>query len=188
MATVGGQDGGQVGTALWHIPRTRGATSGFLLVLLGIWGGLIPFIGPRYGYAYTPDTAWTMTAGRLWLEVLPGAAAVVGGLIMLASTHRAVAVWASWLAALGGAWFVVGPSLSQLWTHGQPQAGTPTATTTLGTTVQEIGFFYGVGVVILFLAASALGRLSVVGVRDAQAATARAEAAVATVAGQPTTS
>src|SRR5207248_2158555 len=112
---------------------------------------------------------------------LPGAAALLGGLILLASTHRAVAVWASWLAAVGGAWFVVGPSLSRLWTHGAPQAGTPTATSTLGTTVQEIGFFYGVGVVILFLSAVALGRVSMVGVRDAQAATARA------AADQPTT-
>ena len=176
MATVSGQAGGRIGTAMWHIPRTRGAMSGFLLVLLGVWGGLIPFVGPNWGYAYTPGTSWTMTAGRLWLEVLPGAAAVLGGLIMLASTHRAVAVWASWLAAVGGAWFVVGPSLSRLWTHGAPQAGTPTATSTLGIMVQEIGFFYGVGVVILFLSAVALGRLSVVGVRDAQAASARAAA------------
>ncbi|HWC82385.1 MAG TPA: hypothetical protein VG756_20740 [Pseudonocardiaceae bacterium] len=196
MATVSGHAGsGRIGTAMWRIPRTRGATSGTLLVLLGIWGGLVPFVGPHFGYAYTPGTTWTMTSGRLFLEVLPGAAAVLGGLIMLSSTNRAVAVWASWLAAVGGAWFVVGPSLSRLWTHGQPQSGTPTATTTLGTTVQEIGFFYGTGVVILFLAAAGLGRLSVVGVRDAQAATAaaaEAETARGSVGGtaladQPTT-
>jgi hypothetical protein len=163
---------------MWRIPRTRGALSGFLLVLLGVWGGLIPFVGPHFGYAYTPNAAWTMTSGRLFLEVLPGAAAVLGGLTMLSSTNRVIAVWGSWLAAVGGAWYVVGPSLSRLWTHGQPQAGSPTATSTLGTTVQEIGFFYGVGVVILFLAAAALGRLSVVGVRDAQAASAREAAAL----------
>lgn len=174
MATVSGHAGtGRVGTAMWRIPRTRGATSGVLLVLLGVWGGLIPFIGPRFGYAYTPNTTWTMTSGRLWLEVLPAAASVLGGLFMLASTHRAAAVWGSWLAAIGGGWFVVGPSLSRLWAGGQPQTGSPTATNTLGTTIQEIGFFYGVGAVMLFVAALGLGRLSVVGVRDAAAAASR---------------
>jgi hypothetical protein len=174
MATVSGQaGGGHVRSVGWRIPRTRGATSGLLLVLLGVWGGLIPFIGPRFGYAYTPNTTWTMTWGRLWLEVLPAAAAVLGGLVMLSSTHRVAALWGGWLAAVGGAWFVVGPSLSRLWSGGQSQAGSPTATSTLGTTVQEIGFFYGLGAVILFLAAAGLGRLSVVGVRDAEAAMAR---------------
>ena len=45
--------------------RSRGAASGFLLVLLGAWGALIPFIGPYFHYAYTPDTAWTYTTARL---------------------------------------------------------------------------------------------------------------------------
>ena len=55
--------------------RSRGALSGVLLMLLGLWGALIPFVGPYFRYAYTPDTAWTYNTGRLWLEVLPGAAA-----------------------------------------------------------------------------------------------------------------
>ena len=29
-----------------RIPRTKGAFDGFLLILLGLWGGLIPFVGP----------------------------------------------------------------------------------------------------------------------------------------------
>ena len=28
--------------------RSRGAASGFLLVLLGAWGALIPFVGPYF--------------------------------------------------------------------------------------------------------------------------------------------
>ena len=63
-------------------------TCGALLVLLGIWGGLIPFVGPYFHYAYTPDSAWTYTTGRLWLEILPGGCALAGGLIVLASWYR----------------------------------------------------------------------------------------------------
>jgi len=53
--------------------RSRGAASGLLLVLLGLWGALIFFVGPYFHFAYTPDTAWTYSTGRLWLEILPGA-------------------------------------------------------------------------------------------------------------------
>ena len=55
-----------------QIPPSRGAVSGFLLILLGAWGALIPFIGPYFNFAYTPDQEWTWTAARGWLEVLPG--------------------------------------------------------------------------------------------------------------------
>src|SRR5260370_1022494 len=37
-----------------RILRSRGAASGVLLMLLGAWGALVPFIGPYFGYAYTP--------------------------------------------------------------------------------------------------------------------------------------
>ena len=60
-------DGGRL-----QMPRSRGAASGFLLVLLGIWGALIPFVGPYFDFAFTPDREWTWTTARGWLEVLPG--------------------------------------------------------------------------------------------------------------------
>ena len=49
-------------------PRSRGAASGFLLILLGVWGALIPFVGPNVDFAYSPDQAWTWTAARGWLK------------------------------------------------------------------------------------------------------------------------
>ena len=33
-------------TTMLQVPRTRGAGSGVLLVLLGAWGSLIPLAGP----------------------------------------------------------------------------------------------------------------------------------------------
>ena len=65
-----------------RVPRSRGALNGVLLVLLGLWGGLIAFVGPYFHYAYTPDQGFTYTTGRLWLEILPAAGTVVGGLIL----------------------------------------------------------------------------------------------------------
>jgi Na+-transporting methylmalonyl-CoA/oxaloacetate decarboxylase gamma subunit len=143
--------------------------SGLLLMALGVWGALIPFIGPYFSYAYTPDTAWTWTSGRLWLEVLPGIAAFVAGFLLLTTAHRAVGVFAGWLGSAAGAWFVLGPIFGRLWNGAQGAAGSPIG----GTAHQvweQIGFFTGLGVVILFLAAQALGRFTVRSVRDVVAA------------------
>jgi hypothetical protein len=148
-----------------RIPRSRGALSGVLLVLLGAWGGLIAFVGPYFHYAYTPDTAWSYTSGRLWMEVLPGAGALVGGLIALASASRPVAMFGAWLAAISGAWFALGTIIGHAWAGSGLTAGTPVGGN-LTRVVEQIGFFTGLGVVIVFLAALALGRLSVVGIRD----------------------
>jgi MFS family permease len=185
MVTVSGGRIDSPRVAMWRVPRTRGAASGILLVLLGAWGGLVPFIGPHFGYAYTPNATWTMTAGRLWLEVVPGAVAVIGGLILLSSTSRVLGLWAGWLTAVAGAWFAVGPVVSPLLGSGAPQPGSPVGGSTLSSVVEEIGFFTGLGVVIVFLAATALGRFSVIGVQEHRAATEPAQPMM--MESQPTT-
>lgn len=157
-----------------RVPRSRGAFSGIMLVLLGGWGAVIPFIGQYFHYAYTPDHAWAYTSGRFWLQVVPGAAAAVGGLILLVSANRAWAAFGAWLAALAGAWFVLGPTLSALWvSSGFPRIGVPVGGALLRV-VEQIGFFTGLGAVIIFFAALALGRMTVVTARDAQLSAAAA--------------
>ncbi len=162
-----------------RVPRSRGAISGLLLLLLGIWGWLVPFVGPYFHYAYSPDRALAFTSGRLWLEILPGIATVLGGLIVLGSANRAVAASGACLAAIGGAWFVVGRTFSAWPATHLPRVGAATGNVLMHT-VEEIGFFSGLGVVIVFIAAFALGRLTIVGVREAARAAAQPPAA-----GQP---
>ena len=172
-------------TTMLRVPRSRGALSGVLLVLLGAWGALVPLVGPSFHYAYTPDRNWAYTSGRFWLEILPGVAVVIGGLILLASSYRPAALFGGWLAALGGAWFAVGNVLAPAWHGGSVTAGTPVGST-LTRAVEQIGFFTGLGVVIVLFAAMALGRLSVISVRDARLAERAAEAAAAEeTAGEP---
>jgi len=150
-----------------RIPRTRGALSGLLLILLGAWGALIPFVGPYFHYAYTPDKAWAYTTGRLWLEILPGIAAALGGFIVLSTARRPLAILGAFVAALGGAWFVVGNLVSVLWNHGIPEAGIPVGGNLTRLALEDLGFFIGLGVIIVFFAALALGRFAVIGVKDA---------------------
>jgi hypothetical protein len=152
-----------------RVPRTRGVLSGLLLVLLGAWGALVPFVGPYFHYAYTPDSAWTYTEGRFWLEILPGAGAMLGGLVVLVSAYRPIAHVGAWLAALSGAWFVLGGLIGPTWSGMRMSPGTPVGGTGMRA-FEQIGFFTGLGVVIVLLAAMVLGRFSVISVRDAKLA------------------
>jgi len=159
--------------------RSRGAFSGFLLILLGLWGALIPFVGPYFHFAYTPDTAWTYNTARLWLEILPGAAVVLGGFLLMIATGRHVALFGALLAAAAGAWFTLGPVLSPLWNNHVAMGGSPAGTTVYMRIMEQLGFFTALGVVIVFVAAVALGRVASVtsGIRTVEPETVPAETA-----------
>jgi hypothetical protein len=150
--------------------RSRGAFSGFLLVLLGLWGALIPFVGPYFNYAYTPDVSWHYNTARLWLEVLPGAAVFLGGLLLIIATGRHVALFGALLAAASGAWFVLGVTLSPLWNNNVPMGGVPAGSRVFIRVMEQIGFFSALGVLIVFIAGAALGRILSVpsGIRPVQ--------------------
>jgi hypothetical protein len=158
-----------------RVPRTRGAMSGLLLVLLGLWGALIPLIGPYFHYAYTPDTAWTLNSGRVWLEIVPGAVVAAAGAVLMSTASRPLAMLAAELAAVAGAWFALGTLISPLWAaSGTLNPGSPVGGADLAIT-ERLSFFVGLGVVIVFIAALALGRLTVIGVRDTRLASGATE-------------
>lgn len=145
--------------------RGRGRGSGFLLMLLGAWGAVVPFIGPYLSYGYSPDKAWQYTSGRLWLSIVPGAVAFLGGLLIVSS--RSSAGLGGLIAALAGAWFVLGQRIIALAvTGGSISAGTPLviagAPFSAATMrfLDGLGCFIGLGLVIAFFAALALGRAS----------------------------
>ncbi|UXA08968.1 hypothetical protein KXD96_13350 [Mycobacterium sp. SMC-2] len=147
-----------------YMPRSRGALTGLLLILLGAWGALVPFFGPNIDWAYMADPAWTWTTTKGWLEVLPGAAAAVGGLLVLLSGNRASAVLGGWLAVFGGGWFVVGRALAA--TLGIGDVGQPVAATDLKRALLEVTYFTGLGALIVFLGGAAVARLAVRHARD----------------------
>jgi hypothetical protein len=163
-----------------RVARTRGVGSGGLLLLLGAWAALVPFIGPYLKLAYTPqpNTAWHWTAARGWLEVLPGAVIFAGAVLLIASASRMVTNLGAWLAAAGGAWLLVGPSLTgPLSLHlGTPDPASGTDTRAL----EMLLFFYAIGAATVFLAGIALGRLTIRSPRDVRAAERRLAAEEAT--------
>ena len=140
-----------------RLSRSTGFLSGLLLVVLGLWGGLVPFVGPYFHYAFGYDRTWFLTTERLWLDILPALAVVIGGSVILRAGHRVSGTAGAWLAIAGGTWFLIGPAMSLLWHHGPGPIGGPLG----GNTRQMfewVGYFYGLGAVVIGFAAFALGR------------------------------
>jgi hypothetical protein len=140
-----------------RLPRTTGLASGFAIVILGLWGALIPFVGPYFHYAFGNYDTWHFTTNRLWLDIVPGALAVIGGLLLLRSATRKGGLIGGWMAVVAGGWFAIGPTVSLLWHSAGSPIGRP-----VGGSVQRmlelLGYFYGLGFVIGALAAFAMGR------------------------------
>ena len=142
-----------------RVARSTGAVSGLLIVLLGIWGALVPFVGPYFDYSFGVNSAWHYTTDRLWLDIFPGAVAVAGGLLVLSARTRIAGVFGGWLAVLAGAWFAAGPAVSLTWEHAVGPIGPPLYGTTRQA-VELVGYFYGLGAVIVALGAFAIGRFA----------------------------
>lgn len=140
-----------------RLPRTTGALSGLFVVLLGVWGALIPFIGPYFHYAFGSYHSWHYSSNRLWLDIIPGAVAVVGGLMLLRSTRRTEGLIGGWLAVAAGAWFAIGPTVFLLWHHAINPIGRPMGGYTRQA-LEWLGYFYGLGALIIALSAFAMGR------------------------------
>jgi hypothetical protein len=151
-----------------HMPRSRGAVSGLLLLILGAWGALVPFIGPYFHLSYTPGEAWVWSTARAWLEVFPGVTAAAGGFLLLISGNRATAMFGGWLAVIAGAWFVVGRTLSSTLRLGD--VGQPIAATDAKRAVIEIAYFSGPGTLIVFLGGAVLARVTIRTARDVELA------------------
>jgi hypothetical protein len=90
-------------------------TAGLLILAGGIWGGLIPFVGPYFHFTLGPTKSWTWTSGRLWLDVIPGIVAVIGGLMLLGAGPRPSGRLGALMAICAGIWFAIGPDISLLW-------------------------------------------------------------------------
>ena len=155
-----------------RIARSRGAVSGILLILLGAWGALAPLVGPYWNFGFTPNETWNMTDGRWWFQVLPGIVTVIGGLLLFFGTDRITTSIGGWIAAAAGAWYVIGVPLQPNLTLGS--IGEPIHSSLRASTIERLALFEGLGVLIVFVSAYALGRLAVVGVRDVRHARHRA--------------
>jgi hypothetical protein len=128
--------------------------AGLLILLGGVWGGLIPFVGPYFNFVLGPDKSWTWTSGRFWLDVLPGIVTAVGGLMLLFAGPRVSGRIGALLALAAGIWFAIGPDISQFWRYGGSQGIAHGSRAVRA--LESLSFHSGLGVVIAALAAYSL--------------------------------
>jgi hypothetical protein len=133
---------------------TRAA--GLLILILGVWGGLVPFIAPYFHFALGPDKSWTWTSGRLFLSVIPAAVAVLGGLMLIGAGSHASARPGALLAIAAGVWFAIGPDVSHLW-NSAGAVGAAHGSTGIRT-LEMVAYHSGLGAVIAALGGYALPR------------------------------
>jgi len=142
---------------------------GLILVLLGAWGALAPYVGPYFGYGFTPDRAWDNTSGRLYLSALPGAVVLITGLMIMMTRSRGFGGFCAFIAALGGGWFIAGSALIALLPASVGNSiltGAPIGTTRARLVLDTLGLYRATGALIVFFAALALGRFSIAAHKD----------------------
>lgn len=150
---------------VYEEPTNPGATGavfgvGFLLLLVGAWAGIVPFVGPIFGYNATGGGKWlwNLTHALLWLA--PGAVAVLVGLAMMvragrvgAGLSRALPLWGGFLAACCGAWLVIGPLAWRLLEGRYPfRTASP-----FRELVNQIGYSFGPGALLVLFGGLAMG-------------------------------
>lgn len=145
--------------------RSRGSLSGLVLAVLGVWGGLAPFVGPYFHLGFQPDKTWFYDSGRLYLVIVPGGVVLLAGLVVAITRSRWISGTCALLAVLGGAWFVLGRSAMEfigastaLYTRTLIM---PIAGSARGVLLTEWVLFNGLGLLIVLFGALALGRVSI---------------------------
>lgn len=126
--------------------------AGLLAVVVAAWGGIVPYVGPIFGFGATGTGSWAWDLAHGLLGLAPGALGVVAGLtVMFAAGRNALGLGRPGLALAGlaavvsGAWFVVGPTAWPVIDHGAAYfAGASPSRQLLDT----IGYAFGPGVIL----------------------------------------
>jgi hypothetical protein len=103
------------GEVRWRYRASLGMTGG-LLVLMALWGGLMPFIGSVFGFSPDGLATWHWDLSRGLLAAVPAGAALLAGLALLQLGRvaglgfgRMGVMVAGLLAVAAGCWFAIGP-------------------------------------------------------------------------------
>ena len=124
------------------------AIAGVLIVVLGTFGLIIPFVGPLFDFGMGPEPAWVLTMSRLVRHVIPGVVVILGGLMLFSRATRGLGVA---LTVIGGTWFTLAPVVLGRVSEGPPA---------LIDMLRPLAYHYGTGLLITALAAFALGRMT----------------------------
>jgi hypothetical protein len=144
-----------------HIGRIGIGSVAVLTVLISAWGALVPYIGPTFGFSADGSSSWHWSLTHSLVGLVPGAVGVVIGLLILAETRgimvgrgRMSLASAGVVAALAGAWFIVGPlAIPVITGHGAYFV----AAAPLRELANQVGYAMGPGFILAVCGAFAIG-------------------------------
>lgn len=168
MVTTTLDDGGRIsrrearaGAAKVHVGRIGLGTVGLVTVLISAWGGIIPYVGPAFGYSADGTGSWHWSLSHSVLGLVPGALGVLIGLAILGRTPGIVVgrgrmslAMAGFIALLCGAWFTIGPSA---WPVIQNSAAYFVGAAPLRQLENQVGYALGPGLILAICGAFAIG-------------------------------
>jgi hypothetical protein len=130
------------------------AVAAFLALVVSAWAGIVPFVGPTFGFSADGASSWTWNEVHAFGALVPGAVGVLMCLLMFASIRQpsALRMW-GFVLFLCGAWLaaipVVWPVLVGRYFH----AASPTMTL-----AHWLGYASGPGVLLAAFGAFVIGR------------------------------
>jgi hypothetical protein len=130
---------------------------GVVAVLTSAWGGIVPYVGPIFGYSGDGSSSWYWNTPHAVLALVPGALGVFLGFVVLAEARgvpvrrgRTKLATAGTLLMIVGAWFAIGPSA---W----PALASTGAYFVTGSHLRElayeVGYSIGTGIVLVLCGA-----------------------------------
>ena len=144
-----------------HVGRIGIGAVGVLTVLLAAWGGIVPYIGPVFGYSADGAGSWHWNLTHAVLALVPGAIGVVAGVFMLRETRgvrvgrgRVSLTMTGLVVLLCGAWFVIGPLA---WPVISDHGGYFVVASPLRYLANQVGYALGTGVLLAACGGFAIG-------------------------------
>lgn len=137
------------------------STIGILTVAISAWGGIIPYLGPTFGYSADGSSSWQWNLTHSVLGLVPGAIGFLVGLSFLAripergiGRRRTSLSMAGLIAVLCGAWFVIGPLAWPIIDNTRTYFA---GASPLRLLANEVGYSLGTGLILAMCGAFALG-------------------------------
>jgi len=144
-----------------RLGRVGLGTAGVVALLASAWGGIVPYVGPLFGFSADGAGSWQWSLAHSILFLVPGVAGVLLGLFVIAESRgvtvgkgRLSLAAAGTLLILCGAWFAIGSYAWPVLTNSGTYFSSGTHMRVL---TYELGYSVGVGLVLVMCGAFVAG-------------------------------
>ena len=141
------------------LPTGRAGLAGLVIAAIGAWGGAVAYFGPKIGLGSSGARSLQWSTPHTVLNLAPGAAALVGGLMVVLGSRLlrgGVQRLGALLAFAAGGWFVLGPAVYPVFYGATAPGYGGTGHGPLMNLASLVGYGAGVGVVLCLLSGLAV--------------------------------